>query len=116
MRVCGFLFCVLFALVLGVTAATSCRYTNGTGASWDLTPLSYDPQGGVPSGYSFSALDGSELFINFCDQVASSIGNDACNENMPSGSCQYDSGNYFSNGDASTATFIAFVRTYMCLL
>mmetsp|Transcript_52141 Transcript_52141/g.79162 ORF Transcript_52141/g.79162 Transcript_52141/m.79162 type:complete len:232 (+) Transcript_52141:52-747(+) len=101
------LFVVLLVASILAQNQVPCQ-GNVNGTLWDLSPLTYDPEGTPPIGYSFSAIDGSAntYYINFCDVVAPSISNSACSRRVANpGSCQLSGATYYNAGAVSTMTW-----------
>ena len=105
----GGLSCVgvwIFFLVVvtNVDASVSCEaYGNGT--TFNLAPLTYDPNGVAPAGYSIADGYGDTFYINFCEEV-STVSYYDCSKNSPAASCQLSGGIYYSCGTVASTSFM----------
>merc|ERR1712137_1168129 len=97
---------VLLLLVCAsyVLAQNNCSYTDGSGNTFDLSPLTYDPSQSSPDGYNAQDTAGQTYYINFCQEV-SQVSLSACSKTSPSAVCQTSSGNYHPAGSVSTQQF-----------
>merc|ERR1712137_428336 len=97
---------VLLLLVCAsyVLAQNNCSYTDGSGNTFDLSPLTNDPSQSSPDGYNAQDTAGQTYYINFCQEV-SQVSLSACSKTSPSAVCQTSSGNYHPAGSVSTQQF-----------
>jgi len=112
-------FAILLLLVGVLWAADNvetvmpCTYTSPTtGEKYDLSPLSYDPDGFAPAaGYDYYDTAGNVFYINFCNPVSSHSVSVACNAAYMDGSavCQLAAGIYRSAGQTNSQTWVDYI-------
>ena len=99
----GLFLAVLFFLVAH-GEAVSCEVSlNGT--TYNLNPLTYDPNEAEPSETGVNLYSFANYFINFCEEV-STVSYYDCSKNSPAASCQLSGGTYYSCGTVASTSFM----------
>ena len=101
-------FCILSLVCSSPVNPIECVYHVGEDI-YNLTPLWYYPAFLSPPGYSIEDVSGNIYYLNFCDEVSTSL--DGCNPgNTESAVCQESGDVFYPAGQVANTTVVNFIR------